>query len=58
MTSFNMKFVLVEFPSNEDEARRLSTDMTIKHGLDGWQLVSASVLATDRQRVLLLALQR
>lgn len=59
MTTFNQRFVLVQCPTNKDEADRLSVQITDELGLKGWQLISTQYISKPGGgSALLLAFQK
>jgi len=44
MGRYSIKFVLSAVPSNDEEAKRLSIDVTQKYGSEGWRVISICAL--------------
>jgi hypothetical protein len=59
MTSYKTKFILKELPMDQDDADRLSNEITLSFGREGWELVSTAVVTNPGgPAVLLLTLQK
>ncbi|MDQ3565503.1 MAG: hypothetical protein M3436_15730 [Pseudomonadota bacterium] len=59
MTSYKTKFILKNLPMDQGDADRLSNEITLSFGSEGWELVSTAVVTNPAgPAVLLLTLQK
>jgi hypothetical protein len=48
MAQRSITFALTKLPSNDEEAKRLSIDITQKYGSEEWRLIGMCALAQGR----------